>query len=123
MAAEFDNIPILDGWVNLTEAAEMLGITRQHAYKKTRLANEGKPNGWKTVRRVGGKPMYVVSIREIDENLAHQTSGTAKDEPVVTEIWKGTLSPEDRTGFLREWDLPPETTDDQIRLAMGVGLY
>ena len=45
MAAEFENIPVLDGWVNLTEAAEMIGITRQHAHKKARLANEGKPTG------------------------------------------------------------------------------
>ena len=52
MAAEFENIPVLDGWVNLTEAAEMIGITRQHAHKKARLANEGKSNGWKSIRRV-----------------------------------------------------------------------
>lgn len=65
MAAEFENIPVLDGWVNLTEAAEMIGITRQHAHKKARQANEGQPNGWKSIRRIGSKPMYVVSIAEI----------------------------------------------------------
>ena len=65
MAAEFENIPVLDGWVNLTEAAEMIGITRQHAHKKARLANEGKPNGWKSIRRVGTKPMYLISTTEI----------------------------------------------------------
>jgi hypothetical protein len=65
MAAEFQNIPTLEGWVNLTEAAEMLGFTRQHAFKKARLANEGQPNGWRSIRRVGTKPMYVVSVEEI----------------------------------------------------------
>jgi hypothetical protein len=70
MGAEFTNLPVLDGWVNLTEAAEMLGITRQHAFKKTRLANEGQPGGWMTVRRVGSKPMYVVSTQEIADLLA-----------------------------------------------------
>lgn len=65
MAAEFENFPALDGWVNLTEAAEMLGFTRQHAFKKARQANEGHPNGWRTIRRIGSKPMYVVSIAEI----------------------------------------------------------
>ena len=65
MAAEFENIPALDGWVNLTEAAEMIGFTRQHAFKKARQAKEGHPNGWKTIRRIGSKPMYVVSIAEI----------------------------------------------------------
>lgn len=67
MAADLDNIPTLDGWVNLTEAAEMIGITRQHAHKKARLANEGKPNGWKSIRRVGNKPMYVVSLEEVEQ--------------------------------------------------------
>lgn len=67
MAAEFENIPVLEGWVNLTEAAEMIGITRQHAHKKARLANEGKPNGWKSIRRVGTKPMYLISLEEIEQ--------------------------------------------------------
>ena len=53
MGAEFNNLPVLDGWVNLTEASKMLGISRQHAFKKTRLANAGQPGGWKTVHRVG----------------------------------------------------------------------
>ena len=73
MAAEFENIPVLDGWVNLTEAAEMLGVTRQHAHKKARLASEGKPNGWKSIRRVGTKPMYIVSLEEIGKNLSDPT--------------------------------------------------
>lgn len=75
MAAEFENIPVLEGWVNLTEAAEMIGITRQHAHKKARLANEGKPNGWKSIRRVGTKPMYLVSTEEIDEILTGSADG------------------------------------------------
>ena len=74
MAAEFENIPVLDGWVNLTEAAEMIGITRQHAHKKARLANEGKPNGWKSIRRIGTKPMYVVSVSEIADMLSASPS-------------------------------------------------
>jgi hypothetical protein len=75
MAAEFENIPVLDGWVNLTEAAEMIGITRQHAHKKARLANEGKSNGWKSIRRVGTKPMYLVSTEEIGEILTGSGEG------------------------------------------------
>ena len=75
MAAEFENTPVLDGWVNLTEAAEMIGITRQHAHKKARLANEGKPNGWKSIRRIGTKPMYLVSTEEIVEILTGSGEG------------------------------------------------
>ena len=66
MAEKLGNLPVLDGWVNLTEAAEMIGITRQHAYKKARLANEGKSGGWATVCRLGTKPCYVVSLAEIE---------------------------------------------------------
>jgi len=63
------NLPLLAGWVNLTEAAEILGISRQHAYRRARLANEGKPGGWKTVHRVGSKPTYVVSLKELEAEL------------------------------------------------------
>lgn len=121
MAAEFENIPALEGWVNLTEAAEMIGITRQHAHKKARLANEGKPNGWKSIRRVGSKPMYVVSTREIGEILAAATTGSDGAEPVVTDLMKGTLSPEDRLLWLKNHRMPPETTDEDILMAMGSG--
>lgn len=55
---------------HLTEAAEMLGFTRQHAFKKARQANEGHPNGWKSIRRVGSKPMYLISTTEIADLLA-----------------------------------------------------
>jgi len=63
------NLPQLEGWVNLTEAAEILGISRQHAYRRARLANEGKMGGWKTVCRIGTKPSYVVALSELQEEL------------------------------------------------------
>lgn len=69
MAANLENIPPLNGWINLTEASELLGFTRQHAYVKARLANEGKANGWKSIRRIGSKPKYVVTIEEVMDRL------------------------------------------------------
>lgn len=63
------NLPELPGWVNLTEAAEMLGISRQHSYRRARLANEGHTGGWKSCHRIGSKPSYVVSLDEIREEL------------------------------------------------------
>lgn len=69
MAAHLKNIPVLDGWVNLTEAAEILGISRQHAYKKAKLTSEGKRGGWKSVRQLGDKSFYVVSTEELAELL------------------------------------------------------
>jgi hypothetical protein len=63
------NLPQLSGWVNLTEAAEILGISRQHAYRRARLAHEGKAGGWKTVCRIGTKPSYVVALSELQDEL------------------------------------------------------
>jgi hypothetical protein len=61
--SENPDIPSLSGWVNITEAAERLGITRQHSYK---LASQG---GFKTLHRVGNQPAFVISTKEIDEML------------------------------------------------------
>lgn len=122
MGAELHNIPQLDGWVNLTEAAEMLGITRQHAFKKARKANDGHPNGWRTIRRVGSKPMYVISTKEIEEMLEDAASETIEGEPVVTDLWKGTLSREDREEWLKSHSQNSEEwTDQDILVAMGSG--
>lgn len=112
MGAELNNIPTLDGWVNLTEAAEMLGITRQHAFKKARQANDGHPSGWKTIRRIGSKPMYVISVAEIEEVM-----GTSR-----TNLMRGTLSQQDRQDWLRNYGLPDDTPDEEILMAIGSGL-
>ncbi len=62
------SVPTLAGWVNITEAAEILGITRQHSYKLARTpVSEG---GYKTLHRVGTQPSYVVSVKELEERIA-----------------------------------------------------
>ncbi len=80
MSAKLDNIPVLEGWVNLTEAAEILDITRQHAYKRAKLANAGKAGGWKTLHQIGTKPMYVVSIEELKAELEARNSAEPDTE-------------------------------------------
>ncbi|MBR10388.1 MAG: hypothetical protein CMP48_22225 [Rickettsiales bacterium] len=114
MGAELNNIPQLEGWVNLTEAAEMLGITRQHAFKKARQANEGHPSGWITVRRVGSKPMYVISTAEIADLQAARAD--------KTDLLLGTLSRADRELRLKNHRMPESTPDDEILMAMGAGI-
>lgn len=74
MAAKLENIPVLEGWVNLTEAAEILGITRQHAYKRAKLTAQGKRGGWRTLHQIGSKPMYVVSLSEVKGELERKAS-------------------------------------------------
>lgn len=55
------DVPVLPGWVNLTEAAEMIGVSRQHSY---RMARDGK---WTTLHRIGTKEFYVVSLEEVQK--------------------------------------------------------
>lgn len=69
VSTKLDNLPVLPGWITLGEAAEMLGISRQHAYRRARLASEGSVGGWKTAHRLGDKPAYVVSLGEVQEEL------------------------------------------------------
>lgn len=56
------DIPVLDGWVPLSEAADLIGISRQHAW---RMATASPPK-WKTVHRVGTSGVYVVSLEEVE---------------------------------------------------------
>jgi hypothetical protein len=63
--SEDPNVPSLPGWVNITEAAELLGISRQHSYKKATLF--GKRGGWDTLHRIGSQPAYVIALSEIEE--------------------------------------------------------
>lgn len=70
--SEDPNVPVLKGWVNITEAAELLGITRQHSYKRA------KNGGYKSLHRIGTSPAYVVSTKEIDELLAAKKEAEAK---------------------------------------------
>jgi hypothetical protein len=71
-------------WVNLTEAAEILGITRQHAYKRaTKPADKG---GFKTLRQLGTKPAYVINSRELDQILeARKTASLPEAEATQDE--------------------------------------
>lgn len=73
------DIPALEGgWVNLTEAAGLLGLTRSYVYK---CAGEGKFN---TLRRIGSQSVFVVNEREI-QNMIDQRTKPVEDEPVVEE--------------------------------------
>lgn len=69
--SEDPSIPVLEDkehpgerWVNITEAAELLGITRQHSYKRA------KTGGYTTLHRIGSQPAYVISTSEINALLA-----------------------------------------------------
>jgi len=78
VSAKLENVPVLEGWVNLTEAAEILGITRQHSYKRAKLGAQGKPGGYRTLHQIGTKPMYVVSLSEIQKELEARRESEAE---------------------------------------------
>ena len=65
MAVTLDCLPQLDGWVNITEASEILGITRQYAYRMAKRTSDGLPGGWTTIHQIGTKPHYVIKLDEV----------------------------------------------------------
>lgn len=81
MSAKLENVPTLEGWVNLTEAAEIVGISRGHSYKRAKLASQGKSGGWKTLHRIGTKPMYVVSVAELRAELEEKANEEDEETP------------------------------------------
>jgi excisionase family DNA binding protein len=56
-----EDIPLLDGWVTLPEAAQRLGISRQYAYK---LASDGY---FRSLRRLGESVLVVGTWDVIDK--------------------------------------------------------
>lgn len=61
-------IPALEGWVTITEAADMLGISRQHSW---RMATQDPPK-WKTIHKIGTAGVYVVSLEEVEEKRKYR---------------------------------------------------
>lgn len=61
------NVPKLEGWVNITEAAEIAGISRQYSYRLAKRTMQGKKGGWATLHQVGNKLIHVVQASEAEE--------------------------------------------------------
>lgn len=59
------NVEKLDCWITLSEAAEMLGISRQHCWRMAASV----PSKWATLRRVGNSTVYVVDVHEVEQKL------------------------------------------------------
>jgi predicted DNA-binding protein (UPF0251 family) len=56
-----EEAPALAGWVTCTQAAEMLGITRQSVNK---AVNAGE---FKTLHRLGERPIFVIKTNEVSD--------------------------------------------------------
>lgn len=57
---EDGTIPVLDGWMTLPKAGEVLGITRQSAYKMA------KKKKFKTLHLVEGTSIVLVRTEEVE---------------------------------------------------------
>ena len=70
------DIPVLMKWISLTEAAEILAMSRQYVNKK---AAEGD---YKSLHRVGNSPSFVVQREEIEK--IKKLRNTPAEIPVET---------------------------------------
>lgn len=79
------DVPLLEGgWVNLTEAAGILGVTRSYVYKlAARPADQG---GLATLRRVGNQAVYVVQASELEERKAQRAKEAESPEAEAREL-------------------------------------
>lgn len=98
-------IPQLEGgWINLTEAANVLGVTRTYIYK---LAERSPADGGLfTLRQVGSQASYVVKLDEILEkkSLRDTRKSEAAEKKEVKSAAKATKEEraEDRELTLEE---------------------
>lgn len=79
MSAKIEGVPALPGWVNITEASEILGETRQQTYK---VARRG---GFKTLHQLGSKPAYVISTDEL-KTIAEERRVRAAEEAAEEKV-------------------------------------
>lgn len=63
-----EDIPVLEGWVGLTEAGELTGVTRQQSYKRARTGY------YKTLHRIGNSTITVVALSEIEDINGRKTA-------------------------------------------------
>ena len=73
------DIPVLKKWISLTEAAEILKVSRQYVNKKA------AGGGYKTLHRLGSAPAFVVERAEIETILSQKTAEEAPEAPSAVE--------------------------------------
>lgn len=57
--ALYEDAPVLEGWITLTDAAELLGISKQAVHK---MVTSHKIT---TLHKIGRKPLYIMREAEI----------------------------------------------------------
>jgi len=86
MGVNLEDLPELEEWVNITEAAEILGISRQYAYRLAARTNDGLKGGWQTIRRIGTKAHYVISAEEVHQRKQIKNAGGSVWSEIDLEV-------------------------------------
>lgn len=63
-----ENAPELKGWVTASQAAELLGISRQSV---NRMINRGE---FTTLHALGERPVYLISRTEVQKKIGTRKS-------------------------------------------------
>lgn len=67
-----EDLPELEGWLTLPEAAKLLGLTRQRVYQMVQVGT------LKSVMKLGDKPTYIIRKAEIEPLVQARLSDTRK---------------------------------------------
>lgn len=76
--ADKQDIPTLEGWVTIQDAANILGYSRQYAYRQ---ATEGK---FKTLHRISNIDIFVVQEKEVKDMAFSRALGKTSRVEVDT---------------------------------------
>ena len=90
------NFPVFEGWVLLAEAAEILKISRQHAY---RMARDGE---FESVRRLGTSTFFVVSSEEVDKHDRSPRAESRRAKRVASDLRKAAEKERMRAELIEE---------------------
>lgn len=127
--AEIQEIPTLEGgWINLTEAADILGYTRSYMYKKA--SKFGTPGGFDTLRKIGSQASYVVSRTEVEAILQDATDKAAEEkvEPVAEKpakkprVKKEKPAPEPESVPVEDKEVASANLSEEDQAALEQGL-
>ena len=69
---ESENVPVLEEWINLTEAAEILGLSRQYV-------NKIAEKTFKSLHKLGNSPALVVRRSEIEAIKERRSAPPAEE--------------------------------------------
>jgi len=88
-----ESLPVLEGWISLPDAADLLGKSRKRIYQMAREKDKNGKTKLQTVHRLGLRPLLVVREAEIlklkKEAEAKETTEILEDPDTMKAIREG----------------------------------